>query len=206
MRRTKGILAVIPLCAVIACNQPAPQAPATAPAAPGAQAAPTQTPAERGKYLVSAVGACDDCHTPKNFGPQGPTLDMSRRLSGHPSADRLPKTPAGIFAPDKFGFLGANDLTAWVGPWGTSYPINLTPDKATGLGSWTEAMFVKAIRTGKHQGEGRPILPPMPWEIYRQMTDDDLKAVWAFLQTLPPIQNAIPDPIPPPGAPPAPAK
>jgi len=187
-----------------ACSQPAPPAPA---AAPAAQAAPAQTPVERGKYLVSAVGGCDDCHSPKNFGPEGPVPDMSRRLSGHPSADRLPKTPAGLIAPDKFGFLGSNDLTAWVGPWGTSYTANLTPDKTTGLGSWNEAMFIKALRTGKHQGEGRPILPPMPWPVIKQMTEEDLKAVWAFLQSLPPIQNAVPDPVPPPGAPPAaPAK
>ena len=129
---------------------------------------------------------------------------MTRRLSGHPAADKLPKTPAGVIAPDKFGTVANNNFTAWVGPWGTSYTKNLTPDKTTGLGSWTEAMFIKALRTGKDQGEGRPILPPMPWPNYAQMTDDDLKAIWAFLQTLPPVQNAVPDPVPPPDAPPAP--
>ena len=65
------------------------------------------------------------------------------------------------------------------------------------LGSWTEQMFVDALRTGKHQGTGRDILPPMPWYWYRFMTDDDLKAVYAYLQSLPPINNPIPDPTPP---------
>ena len=195
-RRIPGLAFTLALCA--GCSQPAPQAPAETPAA-----APAQSPAERGKYLVSALGGCDDCHTPKVFGPEGPTFDMSRRLSGHPASDKLPKTPEGVIGPDRFGAIANNHFSAWVGPWGTSYAMNLTPDQATGLGSWTEAMFVKAIRTGKHQGEGRPILPPMPWQNFAQMTDDDLKAVWAFLQSLPPIQNAIPEPVPPPAAPPA---
>ena len=86
---------------------------------------------------------------------------------------------------------------AWAGAWGVSFAMNLTPDKATGLGSWTPEMFVAAIRTGKHQGTGRPILPPMPWNWYKNMTDDDLKAVFAYLQSLPPINNPIPDPLPP---------
>lgn len=194
MRSIKGFVGLTVLAVSAACNQPAP---APAPAPP---AAPVQSPVERGKYLVT-IGVCDDCHSPKTFGPEGPVPDMARRLSGHPGKDRLPPTPPNVIAPDKFGFLGSNDLTAWVGPWGTSFPANLTPDKTTGLGSWTEDMFVKAIRTGKHQGEGRPILPPMPWQNYREMQDEDLKAVWAFLQTLPPVQNAVPDPLPPPGAP-----
>jgi hypothetical protein len=60
-------------------------------------------------------------------------------------------------------------------------------------------MFIKAIRTGTDMGEGRPILPPMPWQNYRQMTDDDLRAIFAYLRTLKPIENAVPDPISPTG-------
>jgi hypothetical protein len=205
MRPTRGSLRLAAVAAtsllVSACSAPAPEPPPAAPVA----AAPAETPAQRGEYLVT-VGGCDDCHTPKVFGPEGPKFDMSRRLSGHPATDKLPRTPAGVLGPDKFGALINNHLSAWVGPWGTSYTMNLTPDKTTGLGSWTEEMFIKAIRTGKHQGEGRPILPPMPWENYKQMKDDDLKAVWAFLQSLPPIQNAIPEPVPPAGGPPGPPK
>jgi hypothetical protein len=84
-----------------------------------------------------------------------------------------------------------------VGPWGVSFSRNLTPDQSTGIGSWTEEMFIKTIRDGKHQGEGRALLPPMPWQMYAQMTDDDLKAIFAFLRSLPAIANAVPDPIPP---------
>jgi hypothetical protein len=88
-----------------------------------------------------------------------------------------------------------------------SFPRNLTPDQATGLGSWTEEMFIKTLRLGKHQGEGRDLLPPMPWQSIGQFNDDDLKAIWAYLQSIPPIDNAVPDPIPPAGPPPgAPAK
>ena len=93
------------------------------------------------------------------------------------------------------------DLTAWVGPWGTSFARNLTPDKETGLGSWTEEMFIKALRTGKDMGEGRPILPPMPWEDFGKSTDSDLKAVFAYLKSLKPVKNAVHDPILPAAAP-----
>jgi mono/diheme cytochrome c family protein len=195
--KTLAIVAALPVL-LQACSQPTPAPPAATAAAP--------SPAERGKYLVTVVGGCEDCHSPKLLGPQGPTIDPTRRLSGHPVADKLPPTPAGAIAPDKFGAVTTNDFTAWVGLWGTSYTANLTPDKATGLGSWTEDMFIKTLRTGKHQGEGRPILPPMPWQNFSQMTDADLKAVWAYLQTLPPIQNPVPDPVPPAGAPAAPGQ
>src|ERR1051326_4098238 len=157
---------------------------------------PAQSAVERGKYLVT-VGGCNDCHTPKVLGASGPEPDMTRQLSGNPSTEKLAPVPAGLIAPDKYLTVVNNHLGAWVGPWGVSFAMNLTPDKATGLGSWTEDMFVKAIRTGKHQGAGRPILPPMPWNWYRNMTDDDLKAVFAYLQSLPPINNPIPDPLPP---------
>jgi hypothetical protein len=153
--------------------------------------APKQSPAERGKYLVNA-GVCDDCHTPKNMGPNGPEPDMSRRLSGHPENAKLgpvPKLTGGWMA------AGSADFTAWAGPWGVSYTANLTPDQNTGLGIWTEDMFIAAIRTGKHMGKSRPILPPMPWPNFKDLTDDDLKAIFAFLRTLPPISNHVPDPI-----------
>jgi hypothetical protein len=81
------------------------------------------------------------------------------------------------------------------GPWGVSYGANLTPDRATGIGTWTEQMVVGAMRTGRHAGVGRPILPPMPWPSYAQMTDDDLKAIFAFLQSVKPISNRVPQPV-----------
>lgn len=67
----------------------------------------------------------------------------------------------------------------------------------TGIGVWTTEIFIKAMRTGKHMGAGRPILPPMPWFNYAKATDEDLKAILAYLKTLKPIKNAVPAPIPP---------
>ena len=159
---------------------------------------------ERGKMLVT-IGGCNDCHTPKLFTPKGPVFDETRLLSGAPSDAKVLQVPEGVLGPDKWGALTTNDLTTWAGPWGVSFSRNLTPDVATGLGSWTEAMFIKALRTGKDMGEGRPILPPMPWEGIGQLPDSELKAIFAYLNSLKPVKNAIHDPIPPPGAP-APAK
>ena len=87
--------------------------------------------------------------------------------------------------------------TAWAGPWGVSFTANLTPDLETGLGRWTEADFVRTIRTGRHMGRGRAVLPPMPVMVYNHFSDRDLKAIFAYLRTLPPIRNKVPDPIPP---------
>ena len=153
---------------------------------------------ERGKYLTMIMG-CHDCHTPKIFGEHGhPTFDMTRLLSGHPADDPYPEwTPADMER--NAMALVSPMMTAWGGPWGVSFTQNLTPDDSTGLGEWTEEAFIGAIRTGKHQGQpnGRDILPPMPWEIIREATDEDLKAIWAYLGTLPPIENAVPTPVPP---------
>jgi hypothetical protein len=142
------------------------------------------------------IGGCNDCHSPKTMTERGPEPDMSRALSGHPAGEKLPAVPKGVVSPDAWGTIANNGFTAYVGPWGMSFSRNLTPDTATGLGSWTEDMFIKTIREGKHQGEGRPLLPPMPWPMYRQMTDDDLKAVFAYLRTVPAINNPVPDPVP----------
>ena len=157
---------------------------------------PAQSPVERGKYLVF-VGGCNDCHTPKKMGANGPEADMTRELSGNPSTAAVAAVPDGLLVPGKWLTITNDHLGAWAGPWGVSFAMNLTPDKETGLGSWTPEMFVNALRTGKHQGTGRPILPPMPWNWYRNMTDDDLKAVFAYLQSLPPIKNPIPEPLTP---------
>ncbi len=162
----------------------------------GAAATPPQNPVDRGRYLVT-TSACHDCHTPKTFTTPLPQPDMSRALSGHPASERVGPVPGGLIAPEGWGALANNHFTAWAGAWGVSFARNLTPDMATGLGSWTEEMFIKSIRLGKHQGEGRPLLPPMPWPMYMEMTDEDLKAIFAYLRTVPPIQNAVPDPIPP---------
>ena len=154
----------------------------------------------RGKYLVN-LGGCNHCHTPKVMTPKGPMVDETRPLSGSPSVMPVALPPDGMLAPDKWGVATTMDLTAWAGPWGVSFAKNLTPDKETGLGSWTEAIFIKALRTGKDMGEGRPILPPMPWEDFGKAKDSDLKAIFAYLQSLKPVKNAVHDPIPPAAAP-----
>jgi mono/diheme cytochrome c family protein len=150
--------------------------------------------ARRGEYLVSAIG-CNDCHTPLKMGPNGPEPDMTRMLSGHPEGFTIQAAPALGTGP--WLWAGAATNTAFAGPWGISYAMNLTPDTNTGLGIWTEDMFVKALRTGKHMGVSRPIEPPMPWQAFRTMTDDDLKSIYAYLRTLKPVANHVPDVQPP---------
>jgi hypothetical protein len=151
---------------------------------------------ERGKYLVMA-GGCNDCHSPKIFTPQGPMPDTTRLLSGSPATNPLPQVPKGVIAPDLWGTLGTNDATAWAGPWGVSFAYNLTPDPTTGIGNWTEEIFIQTLRSGKFMGASRTILPPMPWQSIGQMNDDDLKAIFAYLKSLKPIHNQVPAPLPP---------
>jgi mono/diheme cytochrome c family protein len=151
-----------------------------------------ETKIERGAYLVN-LGGCNDCHSPKIFTPNGPIPDTTRLLSGaHMALTSLDFDPK-IVAQGKWT-VSNSDFTAWVGAWGISYTANLTPYKETGLGSWTEDRFIRALRTGKHLGEGRPILPPMPWPLIGKLKDDDLKDIFAYLHSLPPINNKVPDP------------
>jgi Cytochrome c len=149
----------------------------------------SQPPVERGKYLVETSG-CHDCHTPyKNGQP-----DMTRILMGHPQEIKV-TAPAKL--PTPWNMAGSETNTAWTGPWGVSFSTNLTPDRNTGLGLWTEQMFIETIRKGKHGGTGRNILPPMPWPGYAKFTDGDLKAIFAYLKTIPAVANRVPAPVPP---------
>lgn len=151
---------------------------------------------ERGQHLVT-VGGCQDCHSPKVMSPNGPVPHPMKILSGHQAEAGTPAVPQGALAPDRWAAMTTGDMTAWAGPWGISYAANLTPDPATGLGGWTEELFIKTMRTGKHHGTGRQILPPMPWMNYAQMSDEELKAVFAYLRSIPPIKNLVPQPVPP---------
>jgi hypothetical protein len=161
--------------------------------------APTTNTAriERGAYLVGTMG-CHDCHTPWQMGPRGPEPDMSRALIGHPSEIVMPAPPKLPEGP--WVWMGSATNTAFAGPWGVSFTANLTPDKDTGLGNWTAETFVAALRTGRHEGKGRPILPPMPYPMYGKMTDEDLLSIFAYLQSLRPVRNRVPAPIDPPEA------
>ncbi|MHB1920783.1 MAG: c-type cytochrome [Chitinophagaceae bacterium] len=152
---------------------------------------------EKGKYLVQTMG-CGDCHSPKIFTAQGPVEDSTRLLSGYPSVEPLMKIDTQYLHPGNW-ILAGPDLTSWVGPWGVSFSANLTPDPATGIGGWSDAIFIRTIRTGKYQGvsTGRNLLPPMPWQDLRKLSDNDLKDIFAYLQSLPPIHNRVPLPVPP---------
>lgn len=150
-----------------------------------------------GQLLVTA-GGCNDCHSPKSMGPHGPAVDSSKLLSGHPATMPTPPVAASALQPGNWVLMGP-DVTTFVGPWGISYSANLTPDSATGIGAWTEGQFIQTLRTGKHLGmeNGRPILPPMPWEGLGKLSDQDLKSIFAYLQTLPPVNNRVPGPVTP---------
>jgi mono/diheme cytochrome c family protein len=179
-----------------------PQSASAAVAAPDTSAGNAEAPAtavtdsrvERGAYLVT-VGGCNDCHTPWHLGPNGPEPDRSRLLSGHPQQLVMPPAPALPEGP--WTVTAAATNTAWAGPWGVSFTANLTPDAETGTGAWSEQDFLDTLRSGRHLGRGRQILPPMPWFNYAEMTDEDLGAIYAYLRTVPPIANRVPDPVPP---------
>ena len=138
------------------------------------------TAVDRGRYLVRITG-CHDCHSPK---VQGMTPNLDLALSGRPASTQLPtETKTEVHA--------SPDLTAWTGPWGFSVASNLTPEPTTGIGTrYTEASFIATMRTGK-KPNGTPIMPPMPSDVYQNMTDDDLKAIFSYLRTLKPIKNPV---------------
>ncbi len=120
----------------------------------------------RGNYLVTIIG-CNDCHTPGYF----------------------------YGAPDTTRPLSGSEL-GWKGPWGVSYPRNITPEPQTGIAAWSEADIVTAIRTGKRP-DGRILLPPMPWPDLAALSDDDAMAIAKYLKTLPPVLHKAPDIVAP---------
>jgi mono/diheme cytochrome c family protein len=196
-----AVLALIPVAVTVSgCSSPerVAQAPAnTGTAAPAA--APALSQVERGKMLIIG-GGCHDCHTPKKVGPNGPEADMDRMLSGHPESEGVPQPFKPIKGSPYVIHINGH-LTAWSGDWGVSFAANLTPDQNTGLGIWTEDMFVAALKQGKHMGKSRPILPPMPWNWYGQLPEEDLKAMFAYLKSIKPIANRVPVPLTPDGKP-----
>jgi hypothetical protein len=163
-------------------------------AAAGEKPAPDPARVERGAHLVRTMG-CNDCHTPWKMGPRGPEPDMSRALTGHPSDLVMPPPPKLPEGP--WVWIAAGTNTAFAGPWGVSFTANLTPDRETGLGDWTEEMFIATMRTGRHQGKGRPVLPPMPVQIIAALGDEDIRSLFAYLQSLKPVRNRVPAPIDP---------
>ena len=186
---TAIIAAAILLTAVISTATLDAQSSGTGGAASSAKASQIA----RGKYLVDIMG-CHDCHTPMKLGPNGPEWDMTRALSGHPESLVMPAAPQ-----QKEPWLAsmAMTMTAWNGPWGTSFTRNLTPDKETGLGDWTVEEFIATMKTGRERGKGRPVLPPMPVQNLANLTDSDIRALFSYLQSLPPMKNRVPQPVEP---------
>jgi hypothetical protein len=152
--------------------------------------------AKWGEHLVTVSG-CHDCHSPKKMTAMGSEIDSSLLFAGHiagspePAVDKKEMQGKGLV-------VTTGDLTTWVGPWGTSYTANLTSD-ATGIGSWKEEQFILALREGKFKGLAgeRNLLPPMPWQMYRNFTDNEIKAIFAYLKTTNPVKNVVPPPLPP---------
>ena len=147
---------------------------------------------QRGSYLVNAMG-CDDCHSPKRMGAHGPEIIPELRFSGFPQNAALP--PVDSTEIQKGWTLFAPGLTSAVGPWGASFAANITSD-GSGIGNWKEENFLRAIREGKNKGlaNGRQLLPPMPWAVYRNLSDEDLLSIFAFLKTTKPVNNVAPAP------------
>jgi mono/diheme cytochrome c family protein len=130
--------------------------------------------AERGRYLATIMD-CGGCHTPGAMAGQ----------------------------PDKARLLGGSDLGFEIPELGVFYPPNLTPDKETGLGNWSEDELIAAVRTGVRP-DGRELAPVMPWHSYAALTNDDAKALATFLKTLPPVPHKVPGPFGPSETPTAP--
>jgi len=150
---------------------------------------------KRGEYLVTIMG-CNDCHSPKKMGPNGPEIIPELMLSGYP-ADRPIVKFGNPMIKEGFAMLYP-DMTAAAGPWGVSFAGNLTPDQS-GIGTWTEEQFKKAIMQGKFKGlDGtRMLLPPMPWFNFTNLKDEDASAIFAYLKSIKPVVNVVPQPIPP---------
>ena len=120
----------------------------------------------RGEYLVT-IGGCHDCHT-----------------------------PGMIYGAPDFGRALAGSEIGWKGPWGITFPRNLTPDRETGLGTWSEDDIVRALRAGMRPDRTR-VLPPMPWPNYARLSDADAYAIAAYLKSLPPVEHRVPDRLAP---------
>jgi hypothetical protein len=149
----------------------------------------------RGKYLVGIMG-CNDCHSPKRMGENGPEIIPELMLSGYPSDRPIVNFDSKLLK-EGFGIF-YHDLTAAAGPWGISFAGNLTPD-ATGTGNWTQEQFKTAMTKGRFKGleNARMLLPPMPWPNYTEMTDEDLRAMFKYLQSINPVSNIAPPPVGP---------
>jgi len=137
---------------------------------------------ERGNYLVNHLGDCIGCHTPRDANNQS---ENSLYLSGVPAKYAGVKT-------------GPSSVAGFPGPRGARfYAKNLTPDPETGIGKWTEDQFVKTFKSGIKPDGIKYALTPMEWNIYGNMKEEDVRAIYRYLRTIKPISNKVPANIPP---------
>ena len=151
---------------------------------------------KEGHRLVTTLG-CNDCHSQKKMTDFGPVPDQSFLLSGHPEDQKLADYDSEITNSGQWVLFSGSGIVA-VGPWGTSFASNLTPHE-TGIGKWSFEQFKKAMKEGKSKGldGGRMLLPPMPWVGYQSLNDNELWAIFRYLQSISPVNNRVPSPMPP---------
>ena len=132
---------------------------------PDMHAQPTPARLARGKYLFT-LADCDGCHSERDFSRFGGPVNPGRRGVGtvFPASMRLP----GLVAPP-----------------------NITPERETGIGAWTDGEKIRAIREGIDR-DGRALFPMMPYENFRHMSDDDVLSLVAYLDSLDPVRHAVP--------------
>lgn len=147
---------------------------------------------EKGQSLA-VVHGCVFCHSPKIVDNNELVPDPERLFSGHPSGNKLPDIPEGMIGENKWFGLYTAGFTAWGGPWGISYSSNITPDKETGIGNWTQQDFLTVIRLGIHSSFRRGLMPPMPWEEINKVSDEDLISIFQYLKTVKPVKNKVPE-------------
>src|SRR3954471_24998906 len=124
----------------------------------------TQARLIRGKYLVDGINGCFGCHTDQDWSKPGAPPVAGREGSGHIWADQ--------------------DLPWLVAP-------NITPDKETGVGNWSDDALARAIREGIGH-DGRTLFPVMPYPHYRQMSEEDLASIIVYLRSVPPVRSQLP--------------
>ncbi len=158
------------------------------------QAAPALSGAalvDKGRQLVQ-LGGCQDCHTPMAFDPNRgmPVPQAHLAFSGHPKGAAAPSAKPG---PGDQAVIGGS-FTSFTTPFGVVFAANITPDPETGIGTWSEQDFIQTVRSGRHKGTGRVVLPPMPMQNLAALKDEELRAMFAFLMAQPAIKNPVPEP------------
>lgn len=147
---------------------------------------------KRGKLLTEQFG-CVYCHSPKKEMNGELVIDEERIFSGHPEGKVMPDITPELVGPGKWMGLYTMGMTAWGGPWGITYSANLTPDKETGIGNLSKTEFISLIRLGIHSSMTRTIQPPMPWSEISRLHEDELGAIYIYLNSIKPVKNKVPE-------------